>query len=200
MINELTTLREHYDPPGDRAVRKCIPYLDRHCRALIAASPFLVIASGSARGADASPRGDRPGFVRVLDDRTLLLPDRPGNNRLDTMENILADQRVGLLFFIPGMAEMLRVNGDATLTVDPDLLAPSTVDGRAPRSAIIVVVREAYLHCAKAVMRSRLWDSSCHVDRATFPSPGRIQADQIAGLDAARAEAEIAAHNRTMLY
>lgn len=200
LVADAAGLAALYPPPGERAVRKCIPRLDRHCRALIAASPFVVVGTCGPGGADVSPRGDAPGFVRVLDDATLLIPDRPGNNRLDTMRNLLAAPQVGLLFFLPGMDEMLRVNGSAAVTCDAALLEPSAVNGRVPRTGLLVTVREAFLHCAKAVIRSRLWDPASHVDRSRFPTAGRIQAEQIGGLDAEATQAEIAEQNARMLY
>jgi hypothetical protein len=136
----------------------------------------------------------------VLDDRSILVPDRPGNNRLDSLRNILANPQVGLIFFVPGLNETLRVNGTAVITRDPVLLEPSAVDGRMPRTGILVSVDEIFLHCAKALVRSRLWDEAAKVDRRDFPSPGTIQADQIGGLDARAVDVEIATHNRTMLY
>jgi uncharacterized protein len=149
--------------------------------------------------ADASPRGDKRGFVDVLDDHTLLIPDRPGNNRLDTMNNLLANSAIGLIFFIPGINETLRVNGNAIITAAPDVLQRFLVEGQLPKTAIIVSIEEAHLHCAKALIRSYLWNPSMHVERSILPSAGRIQADQI-GLDATTVEREVEDHNRTMLY
>lgn len=200
-ITTLTELRSIYGYPSYRVQRKCLSRLDFHCRNLIAASPFLVIGSSRPCGlADVSPRGDTPGFVQVLDDKTLLIPDRPGNNRLDTMTNILENPNVGLVFLIPGINEVLRVNGTAKITQDPNLLLPNAVNGKLPKTAIVVTVSEAFLHCAKALLRSKLWDSTVQLDRSLFPSAGQIQADQIEGLDAATVEAEIAELNRTRLY
>jgi PPOX class probable FMN-dependent enzyme len=151
-------LRELYEEPHDLAVRKELQELDVHCRRFIAASPFLCIASADADGrVDVSPRGDPPGFVRVLDERTLLVPDRPGNNRLDTMRNLLTRPRVGLIFFVPGRDDTLRVNGKAKIVADVELLAPSEVNGKVPRSGLVVEVEEVFLHCARALKRARLW-------------------------------------------
>ena len=194
-------LRALYGEPGALARRKTLPRLDRHCRAFIAASPFLVIGSAGADSrADVSPRGDAPGFVAVLDDRRLLIPDRPGNNRLDTMANIEANPNVGLIFFVPGMNETLRVNGRATITTDAAALAPLAVQGRAPKAGILVEVEEAFLHCAKALIRSRLWDSETRIDRAAFPSLGRMLADQVGGVDVAEADARVEDSIRNRLY
>jgi PPOX class probable FMN-dependent enzyme len=201
LITTLAVLRQIYGYPSERAQRKCLNHLDVHCRKLIAAAPFLVIGSSHRCGAaDVSPRGDTLGFVRVLDDKTLLIPDRPGNNRIDTLSNIIENPDVALLFLIPGMNETLRVNGTAAITQDPDLLLSSAIHGKVPKAAILVTVAEAFLHCAKALIRSRLWDSTAQIERSHFPSAGQIQAEQIGGLDVAAVEAEIEELNRTRLY
>ncbi len=149
-----------------------------------------------------SPRGDAPGFVRVLDDHTIAIPDRPGNNRLDTMSNIVADAEVGLLFFIPGIDETLRINGTARISRDPALLAASAVKGREPRVMILVTVREAFLHCGKALKRSRLWHDDYRVDRKSFPSLGRMIVEQTKPADVTveQAESFIAENYVTGLY
>jgi len=172
-------LRELYDPPRGRAVTKELPRLDRHCRAFISLSPFVVVASGAANGHyDASPRGGEPGFVHVRDDATLLIPDSPGNNRLDTMENILSTGKVGLLFMVPGIDETLRVNGAARIVDDAASLAAFASHQRAPKCAIEVTVAQAYLHCAKAFMRSKLWDPATRVQRSVLPPTGEMLRDQ----------------------
>ena len=177
-------LRELYDPPRGRAVTKELSRLDRHCRRFIELSPFLVIASGGDGGAmDASPRGGEPGFVQVPDERTLLVPDSPGNNRLDTMENILATGRVGLLFMIPGIDETLRVNGSARLLEAPGVLSRFAAVQRPPKLVIEVTVAQAYLHCAKAFMRSRLWDPTRHLARDVLPSTGEMIREQSGSTD-----------------
>lgn len=194
-------LRGLYGEPSPLVRRKVLDRLDRHCRALIAVSPFVVIGTSDAEGRqDVSPRGDPPGFVAVLDDRRLLIPDRPGNKRVDTLDNVLQNARVGLLFLIPGMDETLRVNGRASIVADPELLAPLAVQGRAPISGLLVEVEEAFLHCAKAFIRSRLWDPAAQVDRKSLPTLGRMLADQIAELDAEKADAGIAEGYRKHLY
>lgn len=166
-----TELRALHAAPSDLVQRKCVNRLDKHCRDFIALSPFLVLGSAGADGrADVSPRGDPPGFVKVLDDRTLLIPDRPGNNLLDSLSNLVANPEVGLLFLIPGFDETLRINGTAEIVRDPALLAPLAVDGKAPKVAIRVGVREAYLHCARSFRRARLWDPHARVPRKTLPS------------------------------
>ena len=186
-------LRGLFGAPMDLAVRKSLTALDRHCRDFIARSPFLCIGTSSRSGrADVSPRGDPPGFVQVLDDRTLVIPDRPGNNRLDTMSNIVENPAVGLLFFIPGFDDTLRINGRATIVRDEAVLARAEVGGKRPKVAIRVEVDEAFLHCAKALKRSRLWDPGSKVDRRTMPSLGRMILEQTAPAGAKPAEAAVA--------
>ena len=163
------------------AIEKVQRRLDRHAMDFVARAPFLCIGTQSPAGsADVSPRGDPRGFVRVLDDTTLLIPDRPGNNRLDTLTNILANPAVGLLFMVPGFDETMRVNGTARITRDPDLLATLAVQDRVPTVAIVVTVDEVFIHCAKAFRRSKLWDSSQHQDRKEMPSLVEIIRDQTA--------------------
>ena len=174
-------LRALHAPTSDLVKKKCVDRLDRHCRDFIALSPFLVLGTANAKGqADVSPRGDPPGFVKVLDDTTLLIPDRPGNNLLDSLSNIVANPEVGLLFVIPGFDETLRVNGLAQVVRDPALLAPLAVDGKAPKVAIRVSVREVYLHCAKSFRRARLWDPAARVPRATLPTLAKMVTDMAA--------------------
>jgi len=175
----MSSLRERYtDQPSERARLKVQPALDGHMRKFIALSPFVCLGSSSDAGADVTPRGDQPGFVQVLDDKTLLIPDWPGNNRLDTLMNIEANPNVGLLFLIPGFVESLRVNGVADISIDPALLERWTVNGKHPRSVLRVAVREAFLHCGKAILRSKLWDESAKVDRSELPSYGQMLKDQ----------------------
>jgi PPOX class probable FMN-dependent enzyme len=189
VITDPDVLRAHYGEPKDLARKKTLHRLDRHCRAFIAQSPFLVIGSADDQGtADVSPRGDYPGFVQVPDDRTLVIPDRPGNKRVDTLANLLAQPKVGLLFLVPGMNETLRVNGTARITTDPAVLEPLSFQGKLPLSALVVRVEEAFLHCAKALLRARLWDPATQIDRSLFPPLGRMIADQIDGQDADEAE------------
>jgi PPOX class probable FMN-dependent enzyme len=172
-------LRSLYALPGERAIRKQLDALDPHCRRFIELAPFLVIATvGAAKAMDASPRGGAPGFVKVRDDRTLLIPDAPGNNRLDSLENIVATGRAGLLFLIPGIDETLRVNGTATLSVAAADLELCRDQRRTPKLVIEVSIEEAYLHCAKALMRSRLWRADSCIDRASLPTMGQMINDQ----------------------
>jgi uncharacterized protein len=174
--------RALYHQPMSRATDKVLRGLDQHCRRIIALSPFCVVATQGPMGADISPRGDPAGFVRVLDERTLLVPDRVGNNRLDSMTNLLVNSRIGLLFLVPGVNETLRINGTARITNDARLLAPSAVANRAPKVGLIVTIEEAFLHCARALVRSALWDGSRHVDRAILPSYAEMLLDHVSGL------------------
>jgi PPOX class probable FMN-dependent enzyme len=177
-------LRALFDAPSALVRRKVIPSLDKHCRAIIAASPFLCLSTASASGRiDVSPRGDAPGFVQVLDDKTLFIPDRPGNNRLDSMTNLLANPQIGLLFVVPGMDETLRVFGTADLTRAPALLSRAAVGGKTPTLGIKVTVAGAHLHCGKAFKRARLWDPEARIDRKSLPTLGRMVLDQIGATD-----------------
>jgi len=180
MIDSVDALRRLYPPAKERSVLKQLDHLDRHCLRFVELSPFVVLSSASKDGkCDASPRGGEPGFVKAPDEKTLLLPDAPGNNRLDTLENIASTGRIGLLFLVPGVDETLRVNGAARLANDDSILNGFKTEKRTPRLVIEINVEDAYLHCAKALMRSRLWDSANHVDRATLPSMGEMLRDQI---------------------
>jgi PPOX class probable FMN-dependent enzyme len=182
LVRDADGLRAWFAPTHAIAIEKCQTRLDRHARDFVARSPFLCIGTQSPDGsADVSPRGDPCGFVTVLDDRTLLIPDRPGNNRLDTLTNILANPVVGLLFMVPGFDETLRVNGTARITRDPDLLARLAVNERVPTVAIVVAVEEVFLHCAKAFRRSKLWDPSQLQDRREMPSLRKMIFDQTSG-------------------
>ncbi|NRF68903.1 pyridoxamine 5'-phosphate oxidase family protein [Aquincola sp. S2] len=185
-IDSPAALRQLYAAPGERAVKKQISFLDPHCRRFIALSPFFVLAtSNSAHQMDASPRGGEPGFVQVTESGDLLIPDAPGNNRLDSFENILATGQVGLLFLIPGFDETLRINGRAVLSLAAADIAACTTERRAPKLVVRVTVEAAYLHCAKAFMRSKLWDPAALVDRAALPTIGQMIADQAGGLSVA---------------
>ena len=179
MIQTIEQLRGLYAPAKERAVKKQLSALDAHCQHFIALSPFVVISSiGLDQMLDASPRGGAPGFVKSLDAHTLLIPDSPGNNRLDTLENIIHTGKLGMLFLIPGMDETLRVNGTASLSVAPADLEQCTTEIRSPKLVIKVVVGQAYLHCAKAFMRSKLWDPQSHIERSLMPSMGEMINEQ----------------------
>jgi len=201
VVEDLEELRELYGPPGERSLKKQLTRFDKHCRAFIARSPLLVMASSDPSGrCDASPKGDAPGFVQVLDDQTLLIPDRLGNNRVDTIGNLLERPGVGLIFFVPGLNETLRVNGRARITTDPALLEPLAVNGKVPRSGILVAAEEVYFHCGKALIRSDLWNPEKQLSRSEFPSLGCILADQIGGMSVEEAERATAESYRTRLY
>lgn len=200
-LTDSGALRAHYGAVHPLAIRKVLTRLDAHCRAFIARSPFAVLATADGQGnADASPRGDAAGFVAVVDDTTLLLPDRPGNNRVDSYGNVLAHPGVGLLFFVPGINETLRVNGRAQGVTDADLLAPTGVQGKAPSAGLLISVDEVFFHCGKALMRGRLWDPSTQVDRTSFPSLGKIMADHTKAMSARQADELVEDGYRRNLY
>jgi len=171
-VKSVEQLEQIYGEPHERAVWKEIDCLNSDYQAFVRASPFAVLSSVGAGGTDCSPKGDAAGFVQILDERTLALPDRPGNNRIDSLKNIVTDPRVSLLFLVPGVGETLRVNGRAEISIDPELLERFEVRGKLPRTVLIVHVEAAYFHCSKALVRSALWDPQKHVDRASLPSAG----------------------------
>jgi PPOX class probable FMN-dependent enzyme len=176
-ITDVATLEKLYGAPSGAAVAKEIDFLHPHYQRLISVSPFFVFATGGPGGMDASPRGDAPGFVVVQDEKTLLIPDRRGNNRIDSLRNIVADPRVALLFLIPGVGETLRVNGRAEISTDPALLGRFSVEGKLPRSVIVVHVVTVFFQCARAIFRSNLWDSTRNLERSSLPSLGTIVSD-----------------------
>ena len=202
VVNDEARLREIYPQTGERAILKIQDKLDRHCIDFIARSPFLCIGSSRPDGcADVSPRGDPPGFVHVVDSNLMLIPDRPGNNRLDTMTNIFENPKVGVIFFIPGVDETLRVNGDARVITDAEELARFEFKRHVPIAAIAVTVHEAFLHCAKALKRSRLWDEESKIDRKSFTRAGDIFSDHVkGGMSGDEVEAYLEEHYRTGLY
>ncbi|MBT3352319.1 MAG: pyridoxamine 5'-phosphate oxidase family protein [Nitrospinaceae bacterium] len=174
-------LRDFFGEPVPRTVQRQLDHLDNHCRHFISLSPFLVIATYSPDGADASPKGDPAGFVKVVDDNTLLIPDRRGNRRVDSMMNILDNPGVGIIFFVPGVEETLRVNGEAHITTDEALLAPLSVNGKPPEAGLLITVKEIFFHCGKSIIRSKLWDEETKIDRSAFPTLGKIVVDQVPG-------------------
>ncbi len=176
IVTSLDVLERIYGAPHGPAVAKETDRITPHYRAFIEAAPFFALASAGPAGLDCSPRGDPPGFVRVADEKTLLIPDRRGNNRIDTLRNILSDPRVALLFLIPGCSETIRVMGRASISTDPALTQSFLMEGKAPRSVIVVAVEAVFYQCAKAIVRSKLWDASRHVDRKSLPSSGTILA------------------------
>lgn len=174
-IETTEELRALYGAPSERAAHKEIEALDIHSRRFLSLSPFCLIGSSDGKGnADVTPRGDGPGFVQAYGDRTLLLPDRPGNRRLDTLSNILANPSVGMLFLIPGIDETMRVNGDAEIRDDADLLARFKVGEREPKTVMMVHIQSIFLHCPKAFIRSRLWDSQGWIRRSALPTFGEM--------------------------
>lgn len=182
IIKDEQSLRSMFPPTHDLAIQKCQNSLSGHAQAFIKRSPFICIGTQSADGkADVSPRGDPVGFVKILNEHTLAIPDRPGNNRLDSLSNIIADPNVGLLFIIPGFDETLRVNGQASLTTDPKLLETMSVRDRAPKLAIVIKVDEVFMHCAKAFRRAHLWDPEHFQNRSEMPSIVKIILDQTTG-------------------
>jgi len=196
-----SALREIYGTPSRLAASKQLTHLDKHARRFIELSPFLVISTQGADGlGDVSPKGDAPGFVAVLDDHTLLIPDRPGNNRIDTLSNLTENPGVGILFMIPGVNETLRVNGRARVIADTAMLTRFEIRERLPKTGILVEVAEMYLHCAKALVRSKLWAEDHRVERATLPSLGQMIADQVEGVDVAEADRRIEDSEKNNLY
>ncbi|HLK37416.1 MAG TPA: pyridoxamine 5'-phosphate oxidase family protein [Polyangiaceae bacterium] len=174
-VDDAPALRALLGEPTPLVCSKVVDHLNRLTRQFIERSPFFCLATSAADGScDVSPRGDPAGFVRILDDRTLFVPERPGNRIADSLTNILQNPRVGLLFFLPGVGDTFRVNGRATLTDDPELLAPSAVEGKTPKLGILVDVEQAFTHCSKAFIRSGLWDPERYVDRSSLPSSGEV--------------------------
>jgi len=203
LLNSEAELRDLLGTCSNLVARKRLRSLDRHCRSFITRSPFAVIATTDADGhVDASPRGDAPGFVVVLDDNTLVIPERPGNRLLDSLRNILDTGRIGLLFVIPGIEETLRVNGSAVVSRAPDLLALSVIQDKKPKVVIGVTVEEAYLHCAKAFRRSHLWDAGTWAQRGDLPTLGKMLVDQVGPVATTVAELDAALDEdyRTTLY
>ncbi len=200
-ISTVEQLRERYGLPHDRAVLKETTSLHRHHVRFIELSPFLALSSTGPDGrGDVSPRGETPGFVHVLDDKTLALPDRPGNNRIDTLTNVVANPNVGLMFLLPGVNEILRINGKAELRDDADLMSRFLVNGKPPRLVMLVHVEQAYLHCAKALMRSALWSEATKVPKGTLPTMGEMLRDQIGPQIELESEEAALARYKTQLY
>jgi uncharacterized protein len=173
--------RLYPDAPYGPAVIKEADHVTPQYRKLIEAAPFVVLATSGPEGLDCSPRGDPPGFVRVVDERTLLIPDRRGNNRIDSLRNLVSDPRVALLFLIPGVGETMRINGHATISTDPKLTESFVINGKVPKCVLVVTVERAYFQCTKAIIRSKLWDPEQRVDRKTLPTPGSILAEMTDG-------------------
>ncbi|WP_042886788.1 pyridoxamine 5'-phosphate oxidase family protein [Cupriavidus necator] len=200
-ITTLAELEALYAQPAAPSLAKEVDHLHPHYRAFIEAAPFCLLSTVGEQWAECSPRGDAPGFVQVLDERTLLLPDRRGNNRIDSLRNIVADPRVGLLFVIPGVNETIRVNGTAQISVDPALIARCVVDGKAPTTVLVVTVQSVFFQCARALIRSRLWAVDAQVARRTLPSDGEILATLSGNaIDGAAYDRDLPERQRTTLY
>ncbi len=176
IIDSIAQLEDIYGFPNDASTVKVADRITAHYRTLIEAAPFAALATSGPEGLDCSPRGDLPGFVRIADEYTLLIPDRRGNNRIDSLRNIVRNPQVALMFLIPGCGNALRVNGIAQVSADPALLESFEVQGKMPRTVIVMTVREIYFQCARAIIRARLWDPAAQIDPATLPTPGQILA------------------------
>jgi PPOX class probable FMN-dependent enzyme len=200
-VSDIATLESLYGAPIGASLVKEVDYLHPHYRKFIEAAPFAVLATSGPGGLDASPRGDPAGFVHVHDDKTLLLPDRRGNNRIDSLRNILHDPGVALIFLLPGIGETLRVNGRGTITTDPDLLAKFSVDGKLPLSVLVIEVDAVFFQCSRAILRSQLWNPASHIDRSTLPSTGTILQDlSSAEIDGPAYDAALPERLKTGLY
>jgi len=200
-ILDIESLERLYGKPAAASVQKEVDYIHTHYRAFIDAAPFVVLATSGPGGLDVSPRGDPAGFVCVEDEKTLLLPDRRGNNRIDSLRNIVADPRVALLFMIPGVGETLRINGRAIILNDPVLLERFTIDEKLPRTVLAVHVEAVFFQCSRAVLRSRLWDADTQVERSKLPSLGRILQDlSKSSIDGVQYDKELPERLRTTMY
>jgi len=177
LITTMEQLEALYGERMGASVVKEIDHINGAYRRLIEAAPFVAVATSGPEGLDCSPKGDAPGFVRILDEKTIAIPDRPGNNRIDGFRNVVRDPRVALLFLIPGIGETLRVNGRASISIDPELMQGFAVGGKLPRCVLIVHIESIYFHCSKAIVRSKLWDESTKIDRKSLPSTGTIIAE-----------------------
>jgi hypothetical protein len=201
LIRDLDALLALYGQPVGPAVAKELPYIHPHYQRFIEAAPFVAIGTCGPDGLDNSPRGDAPGFVRVADEHTVMLPDRRGNNRVDSLRNLVADPRIALLFLIPGVGETLRINGRAVISVDPALLESFSVDGKPPRSVLIVTVDTVYYQCSKALVRSKLWDPAARIERSALPSTGTMIGDISRGtIDAVAYDRDLPARIQAQLY
>ena len=199
-VGSIEALYALYDAPGETSLRKEADHLTPAYARMLAAAPFCALGTIGPGGLDVSPRGDGPGFVAVLDPRTLALPDRRGNNRLDSLRNVVADPRVALLFLLPGVAECLRINGRAHVTADPALLERFVVEGKRPATALRIAIDTVYFQCARAIVRAQLWDPERHVDRAALPTAGEMTKDAYAAFDAEAYDAALPARQAATLY
>jgi uncharacterized protein len=200
-IGSIADLEALFGPVGEASIRKEVPYLHPHYQAVIKASPFAVLATAGAQGLDVSPRGDPAGFVEVQDEHTLLLPERRGNNRVDSLRNIVADPRVALLFLVPGVGETLRVNGRATISVEPALLERFAMSGQLPKCVLVIAVETALFQCARAIVRSNLWQPVPPDTPRPVPTPGEmLEALTQASIDGANYDRDLPERQRTTLY
>jgi uncharacterized protein len=200
-IETAQQLRSIYASPKERAVKKQLPRLDQHCRNYLKLARFAVLSTCDAQGnMDASPRGGEAGFVKVIDDNTVIIPDWSGNNRLDTYSNIVDTGRIGAIFMVPGVDEALRINGTASLRRDEAFTSQCEVNGRFPKLVVHIAVKEAYLHCAKAIMRAQLWQPEAKVERAALPTMNEMLRDQIGQTEPAEPQAAMVARHKTQLY
>lgn len=199
-ITTLEQLSAIYGPVKETSRAKEIAYLNDDYAAFVKASPLILLATVGPEGTDCSPKGDAPGFVQIIDEKTVAIPDRPGNNRIDNLRNIIADSRVSLLFLIPGVGETLRINGHARITADASMLERFAVDGKLPRTVILVTINSVYFHCAKAIVRSKLWDPSLYVERASLPSAGQIMKNIIKDFDGEAYDRDLPERTKATLY
>ena len=181
LVTSVAQLETIYGEPMPTSLVKEIDHINDGYRKLIEAAPFVVIATSGPGGLDCSPKGDAPGFIRIVDDKTLMIPDRPGNNRLDGFKNLMSDPRIALLFIIPGVGETLRINGHASVSVDPALRESFAVNGKPARAVLIVKVETIFFHCSKAIVRAKMWDPKSQIERSSLPSTGTIIAELSGG-------------------
>ena len=200
LVTSEAELEAIYGQPAGAAVIKEIDHISDHYRRFIETSPFVVLATSGPEGLDCTPRGDPAGFVRVVDKYTVMLPDRRGNNRIDTLRNIVRDPRIALLFLIPGVGRTLRINGRAAIDVDPELCASFTLEGKAPRSVIVVTAESVYTQCPKALVRSRLWDPELHLPESALPSSGTIMKALQSGFDGDTYDRNYPQHLKATIY
>lgn len=201
IVSDIAALEGIYGKPAAASIKKEVAYIHPHYREFNEAAPFALLATSGSGGLDVSPRGDPAGFVRVHDELTLLLPDRRGNNRIDSLRNVLHDSRVALIFLIPGIGETLRVNGTASIQVDPVLLSSFSIDGKLPLSVLVVKVNAVFFQCSRAIRRSHLWDPSRHRDRGDLPSAGTILGDLSSNeIDGQQYDADLPGRLSTTLY
>ncbi len=201
VVKSVDQLEQIYGEPMPTSLVKEVDRLNEVYRKLIEAAPFVVIATSGPGGLDCSPKGDFPGFVRIVDDKTLMIPDRPGNNRLDGFKNLMSDPRIALLFLIPGCGETLRINGRASVSVDPALRESFAVQGKPARGVLVVEIETVFFHCAKAIVRAKLWDPAAQIDRNSLPSAGKIIAEVSGGkLGGEQYDKEAPARIQSMLY